>query len=363
LSGTDGRGIAVVLRSPKLLGSQGLYLARLPAVVAATIAGVTDDETNDYRATIAARKQRWFGLKGGVKRFLSLAIPHAVMRGVVRLIPRLRSGRLPAPARLNEVEGTVMGHTFVMLGPDRCENAKELYWGRGRRTRPEDARSLEAVVRLTRDARVFVDIGAYTGLFTLATTAVNRTLLAHAFEIVPAVGDALRANIVRNGVADRAIVHPEGVGDPETRMRVPSGMEGSALPSFYSARMHFSGGAMVPFRSLDSVGDLMGPGSAVVMKIDVEGTENAVFRFGQTFLGRYGPDMLCEVLEGVADAPELRSLLDPHGYRFYLVRAEGLEERRTIVPDGRSRDWLFSRRDPGELVELGIPVTGQERSV
>jgi FkbM family methyltransferase len=316
------------------------------------------EEMPDYRATIAARKQRWFGLKGGVKRFLSLALPHAVLRGVVRRVPRLRSGRLPAPARVKEVEGTVLGRTFVMLGPDRCENAKELYWGHGQRTRPEDALSLEAVARLARDARVFVDIGAYTGLFTLATTAVSPTVQAHAFEIVPAVGAALRANIVRNGVGERVTVHPEGVGDPEMTMRVPSGAEGPAFPSFYSSRMHFSEGAVVPFRSLDSVGDLIGAGPGVVMKIDVEGTENAVFRFGQGFLGRYGPDMLCEVLEWVADGPELESLLEPHGYSFYLVRDDGLAGRRTIVPDLRFREWLFSRRDPGELAAAGIPVTG-----
>jgi FkbM family methyltransferase len=316
----------------------------------------------DYRATIAARKQRWFGLKGGVKWFLSLALPHAVLRRVVGRVPRLRSGRLPAPARLKEVEGMVRGHHFVMLSPDRCENAKELYWGRGLRTKPEDAVSLEAVARLAGDARVFVDIGAYTGLFTLAATAVSGTLEAHAFEIVPAVAAALRANIERNGVADRATVHPEGVGDPATTMRVPSGAEGSALPSFYSSRMHFSEGARVPFRSLDSVADLIGAGRGVVMKIDVEGTENAVFRFGQGFLDRYGPDMLCEVLEGVADGPELQSMLEPHGYRFYLVRHDGLAGQRTIVPDVRFRDWLFSRRDPDELAAAGIPVTGPSRS-
>ncbi|HEX6265191.1 MAG TPA: hypothetical protein VF036_07910 [Actinomycetota bacterium] len=62
---------------------------------------------------------------------------------------------------------------------------------------------------------------------------------AHAFEIVPAVADALEANARRNGVDDRVAVHREGIGDPNKTMRVPSGEGGSALPSFYSSRIRF----------------------------------------------------------------------------------------------------------------------------
>ncbi|HET9672252.1 MAG TPA: FkbM family methyltransferase, partial [Actinomycetota bacterium] len=75
------------------------------------------------------RRQSWFGLKRPVKRFLSLRAPHAILRSVARFVPALRSGRLPAPAGITEVEGQVAGATFVMLDPARCENAKQLYWG------------------------------------------------------------------------------------------------------------------------------------------------------------------------------------------------------------------------------------------
>jgi FkbM family methyltransferase len=210
---------------------------------------------------------------------------------------------------------------------------------------------------VARKADVFLDVGAYTGLFTLATAAVNPKLLARAFEIVPAVNAALLANIARNGLDERVIAHLEGIGDPATSMRVPSGEEGSALPSFYSSRMHFADGERVSFRSLDSVGDLLGGDVRVVMKIDVEGTENAVFRFGQRFLGRFHPDMLCEVLAG-ADGSELESLLMAHGYRFYLVRDDQLAAMPAIVPDLRFRDWVFSTRDASELTAIGVPVAG-----
>ena len=118
-----------------------------------------------------ARRQSWFGLKRFVKRFLALRVPNAIVRLVGRLVPSLRSGRLPAPARLSEVAGRVGGATFVMLDPARCENAKELFWGRGRRPRAHDRLALDSVAVLARESDTFLDVGAYTGLFTLAVTA------------------------------------------------------------------------------------------------------------------------------------------------------------------------------------------------
>ncbi|HEU4354815.1 MAG TPA: FkbM family methyltransferase [Actinomycetota bacterium] len=312
-------------------------------------------DEGDYLASAAGRRQSWFGLKRHVKRFLGLRAPHAILRGVVRIAPQLRSGRLPAPASLHEVTGRVADTTFVMLHPDRCEIAKELYWGGGRRPRAEDALALEVVSRLARDADVLLDIGAYTGVFSLATTAVNTDLRAHAFEIVPGVARVLRENVERNGVADRVEIHLEGLGEPETSMLVPTGEGGSALPSFYSSRMHFEGGTRVGFRSLDSMIEPLGGAARVVMKIDVEGTEDQVFRFGQAFIERYRPDMLCEVLPS-ADGALLESLLAPGAFHTYLVREQDLVRRSPLAPDERFRDWLLTPREPDQLRALGIPV-------
>jgi FkbM family methyltransferase len=301
------------------------------------------------------RRQSWFGQKRHIKRLLSLAVPNAFLRLVARFMPSLRSGRLPAPGRLEEVTGRADGATFVMLDPARCENAKELFWGEGRRPKPADRLALDVMARLARKADEFLDLGAYTGLFTLATTAVSPGLHAHAFEIVPAVADALEANLRRNGVADRVSVHREGIGEAGATMRVPSGQGGSALPSFYSSRMRFDEGEDVTFRSLDSVGALLPAGARVVMKVDVEGTEDAVFGAGQMFLETFRPDILCEVLPE-ADGARLDELLAPAGMHRYLVTNTRLEEAQRIVPDPEFRDWLFSPRTADELQTRGLPV-------
>ena len=291
-------------------------------------------------------RRDWHGLKRHVKHLLSLRLPHALLRAVVRLVPSLRrGGRLPAPARLGEVSGEAGGAPFVMLHPDRCIIAKELYWGGGGRPAPEDQFAIEVFAHAARRADVVVDIGAYTGLFTIVAARSNPAVEVHAFEIVPENFRALLENCVRNDVLDRVTLHHEGVGAPGKRIRVPIGSGGSALPDFHSAETSAQDGVRVRLTSLDALGERLPAGAQVAMKIDVEGTEADVLRHGQRFLARVRPLILCEVLPE-ADGGALEELLRPHGYRFSVVREQSLAPISGIVPDPVYRDWLFAPTDP-----------------
>lgn len=146
-----------------------------------------------------------------------------MLRTVAPHINGIKVGRLPAPIGLTEVRGRAGGAGFYLVDPFRREIAKEFYWGKGRRAEAEDAFALDLMVELSRDADVFLDIGAYTGVFTMAVLAANPTAVAHSFEIIPAVVTGLEKNVARNHLGDRVTVHPTGVGKPGTTMQVPTG--------------------------------------------------------------------------------------------------------------------------------------------
>lgn len=313
----------------------------------------------DYRRSELGRRRSWYGTKRHVKRVLGWRLPNLVMRGALRFAPHLReTGRLPVPASLTEVVGRVNGAEYRMVRPAECVVAKELYWGGGRRPQAADDFALRLFAAAARSATAMFDVGAYTGLFTLAGTSVNPRLKAHAFEIVPEVYHALFDNCVRNRLLTRVTLHPAGVGDPESVISMPAESGDSALPCFYSSELNFADGVPVPVYALDSLTDRVetGGGEArVVMKVDVEGTEAAVFEHGQRFLARHRPDILCEVLPH-ADAERLSALLEPHGYRFHLVRDHDLAPAGPLEPDARYRDWFFTTRKAEEFTGLGIPV-------
>ncbi len=334
---------------------------------------------NDHLRTFTARRQSWFGLKLPVKTALAQPALHPLLRTIAPRIRGLKIGRLPAPIELTEIRGRAGGAEFILVEPFRCEIAKEFYWGRGRRTEPEDAFALDLMVALSADADVFLDIGAYTGVFTIAVLAANENVLAHVFEIIPAVVAGVEKNVERNGFNSRVTVHPTGVGSPDTWMKVPIGDGGSALPSFYSSDMHFDSDAEVRFTSLDAllpevleetsgrdvrshagedVTNVSGRGEAprVTVKIDVEGGENDVFAHGQDFLAALHPDILCEVLDDRAKPRELVGHLGEHGYHYYLVGEDRLYTRTTIRPDPQLRDWLFTLKSPDQMRAAGYPV-------
>lgn len=318
----------------------------------------------DYRRTYLGRRQQWFGLKPAAKRALASPLIHPLLRPATRL-PGITVGRLPAPAHLAEVTGRVQtigspdpdaAAEFVLLRPDRCEIAKEMYWGKGRRPSASDAFALDLMATRAADADVFLDIGAYTGIFSLALAAAHPGLRIHAFEMVPAVADACAANIERNDASEQITLHRIGVGDPEVVLSVPCGDGGSALPSFYSVDMEFSAGTEVSCRSLDGFSEQFEPDDRVLLKVDVEGAENTVLGFGQQLLAAHRPEILCEVLPARAQPRELEALLAPHGYAYYLVGDGVLEHRQRIVPDEAFRDWFFTTAAPGQLAAAGVPV-------
>jgi hypothetical protein len=76
---------------------------------------------------------------------------------------------------------------------------------------------------------------------------------------------------------------------------------------------------------------------------------------GQSFLSSYRPDVICEVLAGVASGEELEELLPP-GYSSYLICEDALTPRPRIEPSARFRDWFLTPRGRDELVALGIPI-------
>jgi FkbM family methyltransferase len=322
-------------------------------------------ETNepiDYRSSPVGRRRSWYGLKRHAKRALGWRAPNWVLRQAVRVRPALAaSGRLPAPAYVREVKGHVDGASFAMLRPDRCVVAKELYWGRGHRPRPQDQFALEMFAKLAGEADVMLDIGAYTGIFTLVGTGASAALHAHAFELVPEVYRALFDNCVRNGILHRVTLHHEGIGTDGDTMTIPVAASDSALPDFFSRSLHFSEGIQVRLVSLDSLILSMPAAARIVVKVDVEGTENEIFSRGGRFLAAFRPDIVCEVLDGVADARGLEELLAPYDYRHYVVREHDLLLREHIETDIRYRDWLFTGRSAEELRSAGIPVTSTAR--
>lgn len=146
----------------------------------------------------------------------------------------------------------------------------------------------EAVVASTKAGMTAVDIGANVGYFSLIMAdLVGRTGRVHAFEANVEVAEKARKSALINGFGDVLTVHAQALGDGNGDgfvLVVPPGQSGGA----YLAQPGESGdpAQTVTTRRLDDYPELL---DADVIKIDVEGAEEAVWRGMEGILARGRP--------------------------------------------------------------------------
>lgn len=137
---------------------------------------------------------------------------------------------------------------------------------------------IDKLVDLCRDAQVFVDVGANSGLFSLAIAHACPSLSVLAFEPAQDIAATFRANLRRNKhLCERIRLVDKALGDVNgTALFVPSNrLENPGLGRLGTGS-HHPGGYEVPIVRLDSF--LQIDLKPYVVKIDVEGAELQVLR-------------------------------------------------------------------------------------
>jgi FkbM family methyltransferase len=226
----------------------------------------------------------------------------------------------PAHFRYEVVPGDYVGMPIYWQGLDAYE--------------PETVRLFPELVR---EARVFFDIGASTGLFSLLAASLNPDLRVRAFEPLPRAYDQLVRNIALNDFSGRIEAINTAVGGTTgmAPFYVPEGIVPMSA-SLSGIGMHRPHRIAVAVDTIDNF-CRMHPMPDLV-KIDVEGLEHEVLEGMQDVIRQRQPALILEVL---SDAPfaALHSLLA--GYRFGLITASGVRWQDTIEPSaGPERNWL-----------------------
>lgn len=299
-------------------------------------------------------------LKRVARAIVLIPMVNRVVVAILSLLPDWRwKTRCPVvgDARLN-VAG---GEAVHLLRADRCHVAREVFWGEGALASAADRRALELAVRLGSGADIFVDIGAYSGLFALAVARGSSGARCHAYEIVPENFQLLWANIIRNDLVTRIEPNLVGIGAQQGVVRVPAALGLGSLASSIALDFQAEDGVRVPVDTLDSrYCDFTG---RMVMKLDVEGFEWSVLRGGDALIRRVRPDMICEVLRRATEIPAMQEYLTALGYHLYQIVDAGLSPRTRIEPTKHERDWLFTTRSAADLGALGINIVDAQAGV
>jgi FkbM family methyltransferase len=281
------------------------------------------------------------GIKGAVRGGLGRAVRSTRIRDTVQRatltgrVPPAVWKRLPVAGDQITVRGRDGSFLYGVHAGD--PQLRPLQW---RGTAGLEPETLAILPGLVQDAKVMVDVGANTGVFTLLALRLNPSLRVEAFEPVDRIRAALLDNLHRNVWGHRVTVHECALSNVsgEVEFILPEiPMPTSAHLAAAAYRSHSGKRIMIPSLPLDDAVD----SPVDLVKIDVEGAEDRVLAGMTRILTEDRPTIIVECLP---EGPHRRvqSILEAHDYRFAHLRANGPNAVRTIVPDvGRThRNFL-----------------------
>ena len=213
--------------------------------------------------------------------------------------------------------------------------------------------SMNIFVQLAKNSKTVFDIGANTGIYSIASAINSPKSSVYSFEPVPKIFSRLNHNIKINSLENvqsqnYLVANYDGVQSlhiPRSKDIVTSA---SAAAGFRESTEEID----VPALTLDSFIESHQLSSVDLIKIDTESTEPSVLQGAMNTIERMRPTILCEVLHGLTEAA-LHSCLDKFSYRYFWVTPEGLVEKQKIAgdPKYKSLNYLFVSPDKIDTIE------------
>jgi len=199
--------------------------------------------------------------------------------------------------------GSLAGLSFFLGSGPRAIGAEQMITGE------YELAAFAAFRQLAASGGVLYDVGAHVGYYTCAWLALGGNRV-EAFEPLPSHCRILRETLDRNGMADRAQVHPLALGAADGWARLI--VSEADLGASSAAYIEEVGGVDMLFRSgryavpdtrpldvsihrLDTAVSALNLPRPDLIKLDVEGAEASVLDGGEELIARFRPAILCEV--------------------------------------------------------------------
>ncbi len=195
----------------------------------------------------------------------------------------------------------------------------------------------------SRDAGCVLDVGSYSGFYSLLAANCNETSQIFAFEPYPTARKWLEKNIAVNGLSDRIRVVPSAVSDEvgEADLYVPTTVTGwmetaSSLDGKFT-REH-SEVLKVAVVSLDEFKRTSGCRQIDLMKLDVEACEHRVLGGAQTIFENDRPIIFLEILSSNRHTDVLETIRKKARYLDGVLHTEGIDWREHTA-------WVDQHKD------------------
>lgn len=196
-----------------------------------------------------------------------------------------------------------------------------------------DRSNIQVLLDLAKPGDTFLDVGANIGYYSAVFLKKVKNSNAICFEPQPGIVDLLMANVGQ--FPGRSKVYQVGLADKDAELRFHINMANRG-----ASRISSDGETVIPVRDARKV--FAGLDRLDLMKIDVEGYEEPIFRAIEKELGRLKPRAILfeDQTRGAAPNGPLGSILSRAGYQVL-----GIDKRLNktkLVPVGSADECRFN---------------------
>jgi FkbM family methyltransferase len=239
------------------------------------------------------------------------------------------------------------GRSFKLASISEDYLSFELFWRGGGYYEPITRLLIQEIVR---PGDTFIDVGANVGFYTLVVASRCPETNVISFEPNPGnfalLTKNVRANALRNVRCEPLAVSDE---DRTATLYLTGSHMSASLRAGFDGNV--TGTTEVKTVRLDTYLAPYPADARLVMKVDVEGHEEALFRGMHATLARLSPDIITEVTFSYSrDAVDQ---LTRCGYHFFQITDQGLIASPALVPVVRGRfvflNYLMTKKNGAEV--------------
>lgn len=253
------------------------------------------------------------------------------------------------------------GTAFKLASFSRNYLSFELFW---RGVSYYEPISTLVIQELVRPGDTFIDLGANIGFYSLVVSVSRPRVRVISFEPNPRNYELLTQNMQVNDLS-RTVCEPVAISDRdgEATLYLSASDMSASLRSDFDANA--CGETKVKTVTLDTYLKDHPITGHLVVKVDVEGHEEAFFWGAQKTLLAHLPDIVTEVTLDYSSGA--LAMLRRMGYRFYQITDQGLIEASFVVPKVRGNfvflNYLFSAKSREEVEGLFQRIAPEVRKI
>jgi FkbM family methyltransferase len=198
-----------------------------------------------------------------------------------------------------------------------------------------ETESIKWFTKFSKESNTIVDVGAYTGIYSVIAALSNPSSEVFCFEPNPKIIPNLKENITLNDLVGRVVIECYALSNAISSGRLNYHDTWSSMNSVSSADHGFGESELIQVTTLDSY---FVNKKVDLIKVDIEGAELNFLRGARRVLKEDKPILLMEALDA-SQLESQRSELSAFGYRDPIVCGTSFADRRNFLWLHKDMDW------------------------